>query len=205
MDDNKSLIVNQIQNAFDFIQKLYNETSYLIKEIEGQLGQNEFEFQIIKPSGYSVSTRSSTGLETNNVYLWMPRKLSVAFVEKNLTKTNNGQNITGINKNLKVLYFKFILNEKNQKEPKLLYGVFYEVEQYKDWVKKFEHLMQTLESVDNKVFAKFPNIDYKDAVFKIKGKFKMTNLLEINSSLDLSDKVITPIIRMYEQISAQTE
>lgn len=135
----------------------------------------------------------------------MPRKLSVAFVEKNLTKTNNGQNITGINKNLKVLYFKFILNEKNQKEPKLLYGVFYEVEQYKDWVKKFEHLMQTLESVDNKVFAKFPNIDYKDAVFKIKGKFKMTNLLEINSSLDLSDKVITPIIRMYEQISAQTE
>jgi hypothetical protein len=205
MDDNKSLIVNQIQNAFDFIQKLYNETSYLIKEIEGQLGQNEFEFQIIKPSGYSVSTRSSTGLETNNVYLWMPRKLSVAFVEKNLTKTNNGQNITGINKNLKVLYFKFILNEKNQKEPKLLYGVFYEVEQYKDWVKKFEHLMQTLESVDNKVFAKFPNIDYKDAVFKIKGKFKITNLLEINSSLDLSNKVITPIIRMYEQISAQTE
>jgi hypothetical protein len=35
---NKTEIANQVNNAFDFIQKLYNESSYLRKEIEGQLG-----------------------------------------------------------------------------------------------------------------------------------------------------------------------
>ena len=42
---NKKEIAKQIKNAFDFIQKLYNESSYLIKEIEGQLDERGI-FQI---------------------------------------------------------------------------------------------------------------------------------------------------------------
>lgn len=199
-DTNKTEIKNQIKNAFEFIQRLYNESSYLIKEIEGQLGESEYRFQILRPSGYSVSTRSSTGLEANNVSLWLPRKFSVAFVEEDVTEITKGQNFTEISKELKVLYFKFKLDEKNLDEPKLLFGVFYDIEKYKDWVKKFENLMGTLEYVDNKMFSKFPTIDYKDGTFKIKGEFKMVNLLDINSSLELNEKVLEPIIRMYEQI-----
>lgn len=199
-DTNKTEIKNQIKNAFEFIQRLYNESSYLIKEIEGQLGESEYRFQILRPSGYSVSTRSSTGLEANNVSLWLPRKFSVAFVEEDVTEITKGQNFTEISKELKVLYFKFKLDEKNLDEPKLLFGVFYDIEKYKDWVKKFENLMGTLEYVDNKMFSKFPTIDYKDGTFKIKGKFKMVNLLDINSSLELNEKVLEPIIKMYEQI-----
>lgn len=195
----KKEITNQIKNAFDFLQKLYNESSYLIKEIEGQLGESEYRFQILRPSGYSVSARSSTGLEPNNVNLWLLRKFAVAFVEEANTEIQKGQNFTEINDKLKVLYFRIILDDKNQHEPQLLFGVFYEIKQFKDWVKKFENLMGNFEYVDNKLFAKFPNIDYEDGTFKIKGKFKKVDLLDINSSEELIEKVINPAIKLFEK------
>jgi hypothetical protein len=195
----KKDITNQIRNAFDFIQKLYNESSYLIKEIEGQLGETEYRFQMLRPSGYSISARSSTGLEPNNVNLWLLRKFAVAFVEETNTEIQKGQNFTEINDNLRVLYFRIILDDKNQVEPQLFFGVFYEIKQFKDWVKKFENLMGNFEYVDSKLFAKFPNIDYEDNTFKIKGKFKKVDLLDINSSSELIEKVINPAIKLYEK------
>ena len=195
----KNEISNQIWNAFDFIQKLYNESSYLIKEIEGQLGETEYRFQMLRPSGYSISARSSTGLEPNNVNLWLLRKFAVAFVEESNTEIQKGQNFTEINDKLRVLYFRVILDDKNQDEPQLFFGVFYEIKQFKDWVKKFENLMGNFEYVDTKLFAKFPNIDYEDGTFKIKGKFKKVDLLDINSSNELIEKVINPAIKLYEK------
>jgi len=194
---NKAEIANQINNAFDFIQKLYNESSYLIKEIEGQLGGSGF--QMLRPSGYSISARSSTGLESNNVNLWLLRKFAVAFVEESNTDLQKGQNVTEINENLKVLYFRVILNDKNQSEPQLIFGVLYNIKKYKDWIKKFENLLGYFEYVDNKLFAKIPDIDYEDSTFKIKGKFQKVNLLDINSSDELIEKVINPAIQIYEQ------
>jgi len=196
----KSELVSQVKNAFEFIQRLYNESSYLIKEIEGQLGETEYRFQILKASGYGISARSSTGLEPNNLNFWLLRKFSVAFVEENATEVMKGQKKTMISDKLKVLYFKFKLDEKNLDEPQLIFGVFYDIEKYKDWVEKFEKLLGTLEYVDVKLFAKFPDIDYKDSVFKTKGKFEMVNLLDINSSEDINTKVIEPAIKLYEQI-----
>ena len=83
---NKSETAKQIKNAFEFIQKLFNESSYLIKEIEGQLAENEHRFQILKTSGYAISGRSSNGLEANNVIFWLLRKFGVAFVEETKTE-----------------------------------------------------------------------------------------------------------------------
>jgi len=196
-DSNKTEILSQIKNAFEFIQKLYYECSYLIKEIEGQLAETEYHFQILRPSGYSVSARSSTGLEQNNVYFWMPRKFSVAFVEEELTEVTKGQNFTEITDNLKVLYFKFILDGKNLEEPELIFGVLYDIEKYKDWVKKFENLMGTFEYIDNKLFLNLPKIEYTDSTVKLKGVFKKVKLIDINSSLELQNKVIQPIIDLY--------
>ena len=190
----------QIANAFDFIQKLYNESAYLIKEIEGQLVENEFNFQILKTSGYSVSTRSSTGLETNNVQLWLMRKLAVAFAEDRYTKVQKGQNVTEITDDLKVLYFRIILNASSDNEPELLFGVFYDVAKYKDWIKKFENLIGQFEYVDNKLFARFPSVDYQDGTFSIKGEFKKVKLLDVNSSDDLKQKVLDPAIALYKKV-----
>jgi len=178
---------------------LYNESAYLVKEIEGQLSESEYKFQIIKPSGYSVSARSSTGLEPNNVNLWLLRKFAVAFVEQSDEKTEKKQNFTEINEHLKILYFRITLDGKNLSEPKLIFGVFYDIKQFKDWVKKFENLMGAFEYVDNKLFSKFPKIDYEDGTFKIKGIFKEVNLLDLNSSNELIEKVINPVIQLYEE------
>ena len=193
----KSEIAVQIKNAFDFIQKLYNESSYLIKEIEGQLAENGF--QILKPSGYSMSTRSSTGLDQTNVNLWLLRKFAVGFVEKNDSEQSASQNSTEINEQLKVLYFRIHLDEKGLSEPKLIFGVLYDIVKFKDWVEKFENLMGAIEYVDNKMFAKFPDVDYEDGTFKLKGKFKKVNLLDINTSDELVEKVITPALKLYEK------
>ena len=197
---NKTEIAKQIKNAFDFIQKLYNESSYLIKEIEGQLAESEYRFQLLKSSGYAISSRSSNGLEPNNVNFWLLRKFSVAFVEDNKTELERGQNITEINNSLKVIYLRVMLDDKNEITPQLVFGVFYEIEKVSNRIKKFENLMGEFEYADNKLFAKYPNIDYESAIFKIKGKFKKVNLLDINSSDDLIGKVINPAIKIYEGI-----
>jgi len=42
----KTELITQTQLAFDFIQKLYFEVSYLIKEVEGQLAQEEEGFML---------------------------------------------------------------------------------------------------------------------------------------------------------------
>jgi len=196
----KSETAKQIKNAFDFIQKLFNESSYLIKEIEGQLAENEYRFQILKTSGYAISGRSSNGLEANNVIFWLLRKFGVAFVEETKTELKKGQNFTEINQDLKVIYIRIVLDDKNESAPQLIFGVFYEIEKHKDWIKKYENLMGQFEYVDNKMFAKFPNVDYEDSNFKIKGKFKKVNLLDINSSNELIEKVINPVIKIYEGI-----
>ena len=56
MVDNAHL-VEQTNLVFDFLQKLYLEVSYLIKEIEGILYGEEEKFIIGRPSGYSISAR----------------------------------------------------------------------------------------------------------------------------------------------------
>ncbi len=195
----KSDIAKQIKNAFDFIQKLYNESSYLVKEIEGQLAESEHRFQLLKTSGYAISARSSNGLEQNNVNFWLLRKFGIAFVEETSTEFKKGQNFTEFNESLKVLYIRIILDDKNESEPQLIFGVFYNIKQKKDWIKKFENLMGQFEYVDNKIFAKFPNVDYEDGNFKIKGDFKKVNLLDINSSDELIEKVINPAVKIYEK------
>lgn len=199
-NQDKSEINKQIKNAFEFMQKLYNEASYLIKEIEGQLSESEYQFQILRPSGYSISARSSTGLEQNNVNLWLLRKFSVAFVEESNTEIIKGQNVTQINEALKVLYFKLILDDKNYEEPKLLFGVLFDINKYKDHIKKFENLMGYFEYVDRRMFSNYPNIEYEDGTFKLKGKFKSVNLLDLNSSLELNKMVIKPLINIYKKI-----
>lgn len=205
MENSKPKVATQIKNAFDFIQQLYNESSYLIKEIEGQLAESDYKFRILKPSGYSITARSSTGLEINNVNLWLMRKFAVAFVEGMDNDTGKAQNFTEINKNLKVLHFRITLDDKSKDEPKLVYGVLYDIEKHKDWVKKFENLMGHIEYNDTKVFAKFPEIDYEDGTCKMKGKFGEVNLLDINSSDELVEKVITPAIELYEQIKITSD
>lgn len=200
----KQNVVSQVENAFNFIQKLYHESSYLIKEIEGQLAENELNFQFIKASGYGISSRSSTGLDVNAVNYWLLRKFSFAFVAESQTaETKGAQTITDITPELKIIYFRIILNDSKPKEPQLLFGVFYDIKKLKEesYIKKFENLMGHFEYNDTKIFSKFPNIDYEDSYLKLKGKFKAVNLLDLNSSEELVKKVIEPALKLYNNLT----
>lgn len=199
-NESRHAILANIKNAFDFIQKLYNESSYLIKEIEGQLAISDLKFQILKPSGYGIISRTSSGLEMNLVSLWLLRKFAVAFVEESFTKSEMGMTCTKVEPLLKVLYFRVILNDKIHKEPQLLFGVFYEIKKKKEDGKKFEYLMSYFETNDHKIFDKISDIFYENPNFEIKGKFKKVNLLDINSSEELVKKVIEPALKIYLEI-----
>lgn len=70
-------LIEQNNNAFDYIEKLYLETSYLIKEVAGILEDEEENFLIGKPSGFQISSTASSGLEPNYVKSWLLKKFSV--------------------------------------------------------------------------------------------------------------------------------
>jgi len=203
---------NQVKNAFDVIQKLYQKSSSLIREVEGLLNENERKFQLFS-DGYCICSRTSIGLEPKEVNSWLCRKFAVAFVEKstidwqnvddshtsNLKLENGLASCTKINENFKMLYFRFLLDDENLSEPQLIFGVFSDIKFYKDWVEKRGNILVAIEYADDKLFAQFPNVDYENDVFKLKGKLKKVNLLDINSTDELIEKVVNPAIQIYEQ------
>ncbi|HHW03016.1 MAG TPA: hypothetical protein GXX35_09420 [Thermoanaerobacterales bacterium] len=200
---NKEEIIRQTALAFDFIQKLYLEVSYLIKEIEGTLGEEEEKFVIGKPSGYGISTRSSTGLEANNVPLWLLKKFAVFFVPEEKTKPGErGQTITELGDDLRVLYLRIMLNDKHIDEPIIYSGVLYNINK-KPQVKgfnKFENIMGHIEYNDDKVFKDPENIDYNDVYISFQGKLIKNNLYDINDSQTLYDKIIKPSLELYRKL-----
>ena len=199
--NNKNEIVEQSNLAFNFVEKLYLESSYLIKEIEGILNDEEEKFVIGKPSGYGISTTSSRGLEINNVRSWLLKKLSVFFVPKEKTALRGGGTITKIDKDLKILYLRIALNDKNVKEPTVYSGVLYNIEKKPEakWITKFERVMGILEYNDYKVFKDVGKINYENVYIKIQGELIKNSLFEITDSETIVEKIIKPSLELYRK------
>lgn len=197
----KSEIVGQTNLAFDFIQKLYLEVSYLIKEIEGILREEEEKFIIGRPAGYGISARSSAGLEPGNVSLWLLRKFAVFFVPEDKTENKGGQTITGIDENLKVLYLRIVLNDRNIDEPTVYSGVLYSIDKKPQdkWVRKFENLMGHFEYNSDKIFKNVEKINYEDAYIKLCGQLIKNKLFGINDSETILKKIIKPSVKLYRK------
>ena len=198
----KAHLVEQTNLAFDFIQKLYLEVSYLIKEIEGILLEEEEKFIIGRPSGYAVSARFSTGLESNNVSLWLLRQFAVFFIPDNKTKITGAVTQTNIDKNLRVLYIRIVLNDKNVLSPTIYSGVLHDIEikpSGERYIKKFEHIMQHIGYNKDKIFKDGRKINHEDAFVKIKGEFISNKLFEINDSDTIMKKIIKPSLDLYRK------
>jgi len=88
----KKEIKEQANLVFEFIEKLYFETSYLTKEIEGILRREDEKFIIGRPGGYKITVGSSTSL--NYPDLWWHKKFSVFFIEEDMTRKHGGNTIT---------------------------------------------------------------------------------------------------------------
>ena len=198
----KKEIIQQTKLAFDFSQKLYFEVSYLIKEIEGLLAEEEEQFIIGRPGGYAITTRGSSGLEANNVNLWLLRTLSVFFVPEELTKTFGGLTTTEFIKGLKVIFLRIVLDEKDNDEPYINIGVIYDVvsKRIGKYPKKFEELIRHIEYRYAAVFTGDNSFDYEDSYIKFKGKFIRVNLFDVNSSEEIIKLVITPVLKLFREI-----
>ncbi len=198
---NKTEVVHQTQLAFDFLQRLYHESSYLIKEIEGQLAEEEEKFVIGKPGGYQITTRTSEGLDSTNVTRWPLRKFSVFFVPEEFTKQTGGVTNTSFVKGLKVIFIRVIFDEKEIAEPYIIAGVLYNiVGKHKIWPKKFEHMIRHIEYNENKVFSDENLLDFEDTRMKFKGKFCLINLFDINSSDDIEKLILAPVLKLFRAI-----
>lgn len=197
----KREIMQQANLAFDFIQKLYLEVSYLIKEIEEILHEEEEKFIIGRPAGYGISTRSSTGLESSSVKLWLLRKFAVFFVPEEKTKLVRGQTVTKIDENLKVLYLRIVLNNQNINGPVISSGVVYNIKQKSraKWTEKFEGVMGYLQPNDDRIFKNVEKIDYQDANIKLRGELVKNNLFEINDSETIVKRIILPSLESYRK------
>jgi len=190
-------LVAQKKNAFDFIQKLYFEISYLIKEIEGIL--QEEELVIGRPSGYGVSTKTSTGLEANNVENWLPKSFTVFFCQKDISKMYQGITITKIQDSLKVLLIHIELFDKEINNPKITYAIITDIVSKKPKWEKFEYLLSRFAYNGKKIFSNGPNIEYEDSYCSFKGKFYTENLFSINSSEELKKKIVDPMLALYRK------
>ena len=198
---NKKELVHQTKLAFDFIQKLYYEVSYLIKEVEGLLAEEDERFIIGRTGGYAITSRSSSSLESNQVSLWLLRKLSVFFVAEEFSKYSGGVTQTKFDEQLKLIYLRIVLDEKDIAEPFIHIGVLYDfVDKHKKWPTKFEHLMGHMEYNETKVFRDGERLDYEDGYTKFMGRFVRVNLYDINSSEDIVNHLLVPVLKLYREV-----
>ena len=109
---------------------------------------------------------------------------------------------TNIDKNLRVLYVRIVLNDKNVLSPTILSGVLYDIETKPlglRFIKKFERIVTQLEYVKDKVFKNGKKIDYEDVYFKIRGELINNKLFDINDSETIMKKIINPSLDLYRK------
>ena len=191
---------SQAKAAFSFVERLYFEISYLIKEVEGQLQQEEEEFVIGRPSGYAVQSRTSSGLEPVNVEKWLPRTFSVFFVPRNSTELRGGQTITPFGQHLRPLMLHIELVGKHIENPRILAGCLWDIRSLKANQKKFEHLMWEFSYNSVKIFASLPRISYEDSYAAFEGRFVEKPLFSVSDSEALVAEVIDPMLKIYRQV-----
>ena len=197
---NKEEIAAQTKLAFEYLQKLYFETSYFIKEVEGLLGKEDEEFIIGRPSGYGITTNRSAGLESRNVELWSLRKMAVFFVPRGFTLVKGGQTFTKLDSKTKVIYLRIVLEAKGFSEPKVYTGILYDfIEKGKPSMQKFEQLMGHMEYRESQVFKNPLAIDYVDGYLSFRGNLFTENLFDLNSSEDVNKKIVAPTVELFRK------
>jgi hypothetical protein len=196
MMKNKELI-EQTKLAFDFIHKVYLETSYLVKEIEGLLSEEEERFVIGRPSGYHVSARSSTGLEARLISLWTMRSLSVFFAPEDMVKNSRGQTITNFENDPKVLLLRAVFDDPEIDQPMVFFGTLENFKPINKKWEKVEHVIGHIGYYEDRVYGNLPKVDYKDSYIEFTGHLFSVNLFDVNSSEDIKTELLAPALELF--------
>ena len=195
-------LAEQTNNAFEFVRKLYLEISYLIKETETLLQEENEKFVIGKPSGYSVTTRTSAGLEPSNVDLWLNKTFTVFFCSQSATEINpsQGQTVTHFTEDLKIMLLHVKLIEKGMAEPQIFFGAIKDIQcKNNAYDKKFEKLMWLFAARSEKIFNLSAS-KYEDSYLSFTSKFDVQNLYDIKNSADIKNIIVEPALKIYRSI-----
>ena len=187
------------RNAFEYVQKFYLETSYLIKEVEGHLEKEPEKFAICRGNGYTVSSYTSAGLDPRQVTCWIPSTIAVAFVPEKATKTTKGFTETPFDKSLRVLIMHVEVYWGQMARPVIYCGLLEKIKCKQRDMKKFEKLMFQFAYNPDEVFAKLPKIDYEDRHCSFAGHAHTVPLLSIASAQDVKDKLVDPMLKLYRK------
>jgi hypothetical protein len=190
-------LADQTRNAFEFIEKLFLETSYLIKEVEGQLQQMPEGFVILRPSGYQVSALHSVGLEATNLKWWLRKVVAVGFVEETATKLQRGQTVTSFASDRKVLFLTIVFSADRLQAPTAFFGRLTQIENKNKQYTKFEHLMWEFPGSWETIFNTPPNISYDDGYCSFSGEFKKLKLYSLKTNEDVRKKLVEPMVKLY--------
>ena len=192
----KTDVVEQTKLAFDFIQRLYLETSYFIKEVEGILQQEEEEFQILKPAGYAISASRSVGLDSALVEQWFIRRGAVFFVPKEDTSLVRGQTVTKVKPGLKLILVRFVLYDKDLDAPEVWAGVVSDIIQKKEY-SKFEYHIWKFVYHEKKMFRDTGHVTYEDAECAFKLNLFKRPLYDIRNAEDIQREIVQPVLTIY--------
>ncbi len=195
---NKQEIVIQCKLAFDFIDKLFMEVSYFVKEVEGLLAEEDFI--IGRPSGYQITARGSMGLEPVNVNMWLLKKLSVFFAPRDKMKFEKGQTKLSVETPASIVYLRIVLHDDKKTEPEVYAGVLYDIQKNPktNWPTKCEQVISHIEYNDSKIFkGDLKHLDYVDGRIHMKGHLFKLPLFELNDSDTIVERVIKPSLALY--------
>lgn len=194
----KESLIRDTNAAIDYMQRLYHEISYLIKETEAHLANETEEFVIGKPGGYAITTPTSKGLEAKNVDKWLLKRFAVFFVERKYAKTK-GEGVA-FSEGLKMLYLRILLDDANHKQPTIYFGAISEIENRNPRFTRADYIIGHLEYQAAEAFSSDGAVLLDDASLKLKGKLASKPLFEVNTSEDIFKKVIAPGLAIYRQL-----
>jgi hypothetical protein len=128
----------------------------------------------------------------------MYKKVAIFFIPSNSTKLIKGQTITPFQDLQKIIYVRIILDDKDISQPTIYYGVLKDfVKKDTAWPQKMEQLMAWLEYAETKVFHDVKDIRFEDVNIKFSGNLNSIHLYDINSSEDVSKKLVAPLMKMF--------
>ncbi len=185
-------LAKQTQNAFEFIEKLNFEVSYLIKEIEGLLALEPEQFKILKPSGYAVTAKKSNGLDPVLVEQWLKKNMAVFFGAKN----NIRNSVTSLHEDLKILFTYIQLFQKDIDQPKVYFGMLSDIHS-KQNENKFEKLAFEFAYRADKFINLESGSVYEDNYCSFKMDVIVEDLFSINNSTDVLEKIAQPMLNIY--------
>jgi hypothetical protein len=196
----KALLAEQTTAAFDYLERLYTETTFLIKELEGHLKQEKEEFLIGRGKGYSVNAYSSTSLASTE--WWLYKKLSVFYAPKEHVVSTGRGTSTALKNGLKIVYLKILYREATIRTPKVLLGVISQIESANQTYKRMEDVITPF--FDNllkweKGESAMRERSFKDGYLAFQEKYFVRDLFDINSSNDVQEKLLKPVLVLYRQ------